>query len=178
MIVNHSTNECSLPDCFCHEAQRLESRSSSSSNVATTFEHEWLLAPSGRKRQVEQEDALWWYTAGARAREAELLEVFNEDLKKILRITRLRIPALITTGDNYAPNRSLRMAEKTTNEVILDMKNEVKWFRNAARKHALNASTTVIASTRIAEILEQEVHMRIGDKLAEWAERFEKAGES
>lgn len=67
------------------------------------------------------------------------------------------------------------MADKTVDELILDMRSEVKWFRNGARKHALNASTTVIASTRIAEILEQEVHMRIGDKLAEWAEKFEKA---
>lgn len=67
------------------------------------------------------------------------------------------------------------MAEKTTNEVVLDMKNEVKWFRNAARKHALNANQTAVATTKIAELVQQEVHVQIGDKLAEWAEKFEKS---
>lgn len=65
------------------------------------------------------------------------------------------------------------MAIKTVVELVQDMKGEVKWFRNAARKHAFNASQTVIPTTQIAEIVEQEVHSRIGDKLAEWAERLE-----
>lgn len=64
---------------------------------------------------------------------------------------------------------------KTVAEVITDMKNEVKWFRHAARKHALNANRTVITTTRIAELIQQEVHVQIGDKLAEWAEKLEKA---
>lgn len=67
------------------------------------------------------------------------------------------------------------MAEKTITETITDMKNEVKWFRNTARKHALNANKTVVATTKITELVEQEIHIQIGDKLAEWAERFEKA---
>lgn len=82
MIVNHSTNECSLPDCFCHEAQGLESRSSKSS-VATTFEHDWNAASCSRRRLTEESDALYWYTAGARAKEIELLELFNGDLQEI-----------------------------------------------------------------------------------------------
>ncbi len=69
------------------------------------------------------------------------------------------------------------MSDKTITDLIGDMKGEVKWFRNAARKHALNASVTVIATTKIAETVEQEVHIRISDKLAEWAERFENAAE-
>lgn len=64
---------------------------------------------------------------------------------------------------------------KVINEVILSMKNEVKWFRNAARKHALNANQTAVATTKIAELVQQEVHVQIGDKLAEWAERLEHA---
>lgn len=67
------------------------------------------------------------------------------------------------------------MAEKTINEMILDMKGEVKWFRNAARKHALNANQTAVATTKIAELVQQEIHIQIGDKLAEWADRFEKS---
>lgn len=64
---------------------------------------------------------------------------------------------------------------KTINEVILSMKNEVKWFRNTARKHALNANQSAVATTKIAELIQQEVHVQIGDKLAEWAERLENA---
>ena len=71
MIVNHSTNECSLPDCFCHEAQRLER------DTTSTFEHDWLFAPSGRRHRVEMEDALWWYVTGGRAKEMELLELYQ-----------------------------------------------------------------------------------------------------
>lgn len=68
------------------------------------------------------------------------------------------------------------MAEtRTITETITNMKSEVKWFRSAARKHALNANQSVVATTKIAEMVEQEVHLRIGDKLAEWAEKFEKA---
>jgi len=67
------------------------------------------------------------------------------------------------------------MSEKKVTDAIADLKNEVKWFRNAARKHALNANQTAIATTKIAELVQQEVHVQIGDKLAEWAERFEKA---
>jgi len=60
-------------------------------------------------------------------------------------------------------------------EVITAMKDEVKWFRNAARKHALNANQTAVATTKIAELVQQEIHVQIGDKLAEWAERLEHA---
>lgn len=67
------------------------------------------------------------------------------------------------------------MSEKTFSETLTEMKNEVKWFRNAARKHALNANQSVVATTKIAELVEQETHLRIGDKLAEWVERFQKA---
>jgi hypothetical protein len=45
------------------------------------------------------------------------------------------------------------MSDKTITDVLVDMKNEVKWFRNAARKHALNANKTVIATTKIAELV-------------------------
>lgn len=86
-ITNHSTNECSLPDCFCHEAQRL-------ARVATTipdFEYDWNHAPSGRRRRVEQEDALYWYVTGGRAKEAELLELFNGDLRELIRIANERV---------------------------------------------------------------------------------------
>lgn len=69
------------------------------------------------------------------------------------------------------------MSNKTVPELISDLRGEVKWFRNAARKHALNANVAVIATTRIAELVEQEVHMRVGDKLAEWADKFEKVSE-
>jgi hypothetical protein len=34
---------------------------------------------------------------------------------------------------------------KVVTEVIAAMKAEVKWFRNAARKHALNANQTAVA---------------------------------
>lgn len=68
------------------------------------------------------------------------------------------------------------MAEiKTVTETLADMKNEVKWFRNAARRHALNANQTAVATTKIAELVQQEIHVQIGDKLAEWAERIETA---
>jgi hypothetical protein len=71
--------------------------------------------------------------------------------------------------------RGVEMAEKTINEVISDMRGEVRWFRNAARKHALNAGKTVVTATRVAELVEQEAHMRVGDKLAEWVDRLEKS---
>lgn len=67
------------------------------------------------------------------------------------------------------------MAEKTVLQTVMDMRDEVKWFRNVARKHALNANQTAVATTKIAELVQQEVHVQIGDKLAEWADRFEKA---
>lgn len=57
----------------------------------STFEHDWNHAPRSRRLRTEQEDALFWYTAGARAREAGLLELFNSDLREILRIAKERI---------------------------------------------------------------------------------------
>lgn len=70
------------------------------------------------------------------------------------------------------------MTTKTIKEIAADMREEVKWFRNAARKHSHNASKTVIATTRIAELVEQEVHDRIADKLADWVDKIEKAEQS
>ena len=70
------------------------------------------------------------------------------------------------------------MTNKTVKELAEDMRGEVKWFRNAARKHSHNASKTVIATTRICELVEQEAHDRIADKLAEWVEKIEKAESS
>lgn len=68
------------------------------------------------------------------------------------------------------------MAEtKVVTELVEQMKGEVKWFRKEARRHALVANQTAVAASRIAALVQQEIHLQIGDKLAEWAERFEKA---
>lgn len=67
---------------------------------------------------------------------------------------------------------------KTLSETIVDMKSEVKWFRRAAGRHALNASKTVIGTTKISELIEQEIHTQMAEKLANWVERLEKLDET
>lgn len=117
----HDSNSCSCEMCrFAGDFEKSRSKSPSDSSKArkgqdeflesggenvlerhltqsraisagSTFEHEWLFAPSGRKHRVEMEDALFWYTTGARAKEAELMEVFNSDLREILRVAKERV---------------------------------------------------------------------------------------
>lgn len=81
MITNHQTGECSLPDCFCHEAQRLESTSSAAIS-APDFEHEWNEAPRAMRNYVEQSIAEYWYLRGQLAGElkslTETTQVFRE----------------------------------------------------------------------------------------------------
>lgn len=110
--------ECSDPACPCHEWSKLanlalktlqnassskgmtqDSRNvktpsthpSASRMVISGFDHDWLFAPIARRRRVEQEDALFWYTAGARAKEAEMLELFNGDLRELVRVAREKV---------------------------------------------------------------------------------------
>lgn len=52
MITNHQTGECDITDCFCHEAQRLQS--SESAITVPTFEQEWQDAPRWTREYVEQ----------------------------------------------------------------------------------------------------------------------------
>lgn len=78
--MNHQTGECSLPDCFCHVAQRLErgrsdgklsvSSSESAVVVAPTFTEEWDSAPRAMTNYVESNIAEYWFLRGVRAGEA------------------------------------------------------------------------------------------------------------
>ena len=88
--MSHQTGECSLPDCFCHEAQQLEP-SSSSSIAVPTFEQEWQDAPRWATRTTEEAAAQWWFIRGQHAKEVELLAGINCDLKEMIRVARERI---------------------------------------------------------------------------------------
>lgn len=99
--TTHPDNECSLPDCFCHVAQRLErersdgklSASSSESIVVVppTFTEEWESAPRAMIRYVEQSIAEYWFLRGVRAGEAGAMVTMNEDLREIRRVAAERI---------------------------------------------------------------------------------------
>lgn len=99
--MNHQTGECSLPDCFCHVAQRLErersegklsvSSSESAVVVAPTFTEEWESAPRAMIRYVEQSIAEYWFLRGVRAGEAGAMMAMNEDLREIRRVAAERI---------------------------------------------------------------------------------------
>lgn len=87
--ANHQTGECSLPDCFCHEAQRLAS--SSSSIAVPTFEQEWHNAPKWATRTTEEVSANYWFIRGQHAKEVELLAGMNGDLREMIRVARERV---------------------------------------------------------------------------------------
>jgi hypothetical protein len=65
--------------------------------------------------------------------------------------------------------------QKTVTELVADLRGEITWFRNEARRHALLANQAALTTTQIAELVDQQVHVSIADKLAEWANRFDKA---
>lgn len=88
--ANHQTNECSLSDCFCHEAQRLES-ALGIAIPAPDFEQEWNDAPRWATRLTEQEIAEYWFIRGQHAKEVELLVQENEDLRGLIRVIRERM---------------------------------------------------------------------------------------
>lgn len=71
MITNHQTNECSLPDCFCHEAQRLEP-SRAATIVTPRFEQAWDSLPRDIRRVTEREAGGLIYRLGVR--DGRLLE--------------------------------------------------------------------------------------------------------
>lgn len=56
-------------------------RQEGASTTIPDFEHEWDHAPRSRRLRVEQEDALFWYTAGGRAKEEELSRRYCESSK-------------------------------------------------------------------------------------------------
>lgn len=115
--MNQFPEECHVKGCPCHDFAKMPSnrfqgyqRPSEGVNEAlpsrqvaktplpatgSTFEHDWNHAPSGRRRRVEMEDALWWYVAGGRAKEVELLELFNGGLGRDIASN-----ATPTSGDN------------------------------------------------------------------------------
>lgn len=88
-IANHQTGECTLPQCFCHEAQRLAS--SSSLIAVPTFEQEWQDAPRRTNRTTERESAEWWFIRGQYAKEVELVTLLNLDLAEMVRVARERV---------------------------------------------------------------------------------------
>lgn len=98
--MNQFPEECHVKGCPCHEfalkrpqeASSGEEMAQDSRNVKTppthpgasgiaipNFEHDWNHAPRSRQLRTEQEDALFWYIAGGRAKEEELLKAFNEE---------------------------------------------------------------------------------------------------
>lgn len=94
MITNHETGECSLPDCFCHEAQRLEP-SPDTTVSAPDFEREWRHAPTAHVRYTEKSEAEWWLMRGVwlgiqYERERGLVAM-NGDLKEMQRMARERV---------------------------------------------------------------------------------------
>ena len=118
--IAHGEGECSLPDCFCHVAQRLEQErsdtksvvsSSESLVVAPTFTEEWELAPRWATRTTEQIAAEYWFLRGGHAKEVELTGVINKDLREIRRVAgergwsdeRLRISGAGDHGDFTSP---------------------------------------------------------------------------
>lgn len=76
MITNHQTGECSLVDCFCHEAQQKE-LPPSTAIPAPDFEREWAQAPASHKHYTEQSDAFYWFTRGVRC--GELNQMLEEN---------------------------------------------------------------------------------------------------
>lgn len=83
MITNHQTGECSLADCFCHEAQRLE-LPPSTAIPAPDFDYEWDAAPRSMKNYVEREIAEYFYLCGLRAEMRVEFENTNQTLRSLI----------------------------------------------------------------------------------------------
>ena len=58
--------------------------------IREVFESDWENAPRSMRYYVEEEIAGYWFRRGAQAKEFEMLQLQNEDLKEMARLARER----------------------------------------------------------------------------------------